>query len=392
MQQIYADLHIHIGSAGGRPVKITASRRLDLRRVLHQDAKVKGLDMVGIIDAACTNVLAEIEAMLQAGEIQELPGGGFLARNGILLIAGAEVESREGIHSIIYVPGMEQLKTMHKYLKTRVKNMFLSTQKARVSIGELIDLSSLTEGIFCPAHAFTPFKGIYGSWTDKLRPRLGRDTDQIFVLELGLSADTPMADMLKETRAFTYLSNSDAHSSGNIAREYNLLRLKNKNFTELKWALQNKEGRKVMANYGMDPLLGKYHRSFCNDCHLIMSEEPPINTCPVCGNQNVVKGVMDRIVEIRDYEEVHHPVGRPPYYYRVPLRALPGAGPKTTEKLLAYFDNEIEILERADINIIAKLAGNIVAGQIEQMRNGRMTIRPGGGGYYGKVTQGNTNV
>lgn len=391
MQQIYADLHIHLGSAGGKPVKITASRQLDLKTVLYHDAKSKGLDAVGIIDAACTNVLKEIEIMVQEGELQELPEGGFLARNGVLLIAGAEIESREGFHSIIYVPGLEQLKTLHKYLKTRVKNMTLSTQKARISIEELINLTKLLDGIFCAAHVFTPFKGIYGLWTDKLRPRLGLNTDQINAIELGLSADTIMADMLKETRNFTFLSNSDAHSSANIGREYNLLRLGARNFIELKMAIENQAGRKVTANYGMDPLMGKYHRSYCNDCCLITPNKPPVVVCSVCGRKNMVKGVMDRIVEIRDYEEPHHPVGRPPYNYRVPLKALPGVGPKTIGKLLQHFDNEIEIVERAEIQKIAKVVGPAVAGQIEAMRNGRMTIKPGGGGYYGKVTPGNSD-
>ncbi len=389
MQQVYADLHIHIGSAGGKPVKITASRQLELKTILYRDARDKGLDMVGIIDAACTNVLLEIETMLKEGELQELSGGGFLARNGVVLIAGAEIESQEGFHSLIFVPGLEQLKIIHKYLKTRVRNITLSTQKARVDIGDLINLAQLTEGIFCPAHAFTPFKGIYGSWADKLAPLIGTDLEQIFVLELGLSADTSMADTLQETRNFTYLSNSDAHSAANIAREYNLLRLGDKNFTELKWALNNQKGRKVIANYGMDPLLGKYHRSFCNDCLLIAREHPPVKICSACGNKNMVKGVMDRIVEIRDYEEAHHPVGRPPYYYRVPLKDLPGVGPKTLEKLKKHFVSEIEILEKANLQVIAGIAGTSVAGQIEKMRGGRLRIEPGGGGYYGKVARDN---
>ena len=262
LQQIYADLHIHIGSAGGKPVKITASRQLNIKTILYQNAREKGLDVVGIIDSACTNVLQEIETMIQTGELQEVSGGGFLAQNGVMLIAGAEIESQEGFHSLIFVPGLDQLRSIHKYLKSRVRNMTLSTQKARVDIKELINLAQLTEGIYCPAHAFTPYKGIYGSWADKLRPHLGADLEQIFVLELGLSADTFMADTLREARNFTYLSNSDAHSAANIAREYNLLRVANKNFTELKWALQNLNGRKVVANYGMDPLLGKYYRSF----------------------------------------------------------------------------------------------------------------------------------
>ncbi|NLB52800.1 MAG: hypothetical protein GX808_07655 [Syntrophomonadaceae bacterium] len=389
MQQIFADLHIHLGSAEGKPVKVTASRQLDLKTVLYRDAKIKGLDAVGVIDAVCTNVLKEMEDMLEKKELIELPEGGFLARNGVLLIAGAEIESREGVHNIIYLPGMEQLKTLHKFLKTRVKNMTLSTQKARVSIEELINLSKLLEGVFCPAHVFTPFKGIYGFWTNNLRTRLGANTDQFYTLELGLSADTYMADMLKETRSFTFLSNSDAHSSANIGREYNLLRLRAKNFTEIKMAIENREGRKVAANYGMDPLLGKYHRSYCNDCQLITPMMPPVRTCSQCGHKNMVMGVMDRIAEIRDYEEPHHPVGRPPYHYRVPLKSLPGIGPKTIEKLLSYFESEIEVMERADTEKIAKLIGTAAAVQIEQMRSGRMTIKPGGGGYYGKVTAGN---
>ena len=35
------------------------------------------------------------------------------------------------------------------------------------------------------------------------------------------------------------------------------------NYTEILKALKNEDGRKIIANYGLDPKLGKYHRTYC---------------------------------------------------------------------------------------------------------------------------------
>jgi uncharacterized protein (TIGR00375 family) len=266
--------------------------------------------------------------------------------------------------------------------------MALSTQKANVSVAELINLSFVLDGIFCPAHAFTPHKGVYGIWTRRLADKLGKDATHIKALELGLSADSDMADMIGETRNYTFLSNSDAHSADNIGREYNLLRMADKNFQELRYCLENKEGRRVLANYGMDPLMGKYHRSYCTQCSTISGDEPPIFSCSNCGNEKMVMGVYDRIIEIRDQQEARHPLGRPPYKYRIPLKDLLGVGPKLKEKLLAFFFDEINVLEKASINDIERVAGENVASQIAHMRVGRLPITPGGGGKYGRVKKG----
>ncbi|MEN6350535.1 MAG: endonuclease Q family protein [Syntrophomonas sp.] len=389
MREVYGDLHIHIGKAGGRPVKITASRKLDLKSIIYRDAPGKGLDLVGVVDCASTLVSAEIEDMLESGELAEHPRGGFKAANGVLMIPACEVESREGIHLIIYLPNLRSIKGMQKFLRSRVKNMTLSTQKADASACEFINLSLLLEGIFCPAHAFTPHRGAYGVWTDSLARELGRDISQVKVLELGLSADADMADMIAETRNFTFLANSDAHSPANIGREYNLFRMGQLNFEELRYCIENKDGRRLIANYGMDPLLGKYHRSFCPQCSTIATEPAPVFSCPHCGGTKMIMGVYDRITAIRDYEEPHHPVGRAPYFYRVPLKELPGVGPKTMEKLRTVFRNEIELVERAGINDIKQVAGDFLAGMIYQMRVARLEINPGGGGFYGSVKKNN---
>lgn len=385
LRKVYGDLHIHIGSAGGRPVKITASRKLDLNTIIFTDAPRKGLEMVGVVDAGSPLVSAEIEEMLTDGLLKEMAGGGFLASNGVSLIPGCEVESREGIHLIIYLPTLASVKRYQQYMKSRIKNLSLSTQKAGVSVGEIMNLAVLLDGIFCPAHAFTPHKGIYGALTGRLSSILGRDAATIKALELGLSADTNMADLIGETRSFTFLSNSDAHSSPNIGREYNLFRMADKSFTELRYCLENLHERRVMANYGMDPRLGKYHRSHCSDCYLIIEDEPPVKGCPSCGRSHLVTGVLDRVMAIRDYDEPQHPVGRPPYHYRVPLKELPGLGPKNLNKLISFFGDEIRIAEEANLDDIARISSPEIAAMIRKMRLGRLEIIPGGGGRYGKV-------
>jgi uncharacterized protein (TIGR00375 family) len=389
LRNIYGDLHIHIGRAKDRPVKITASRQLTLHSIIFTDAPRKGLDMVGVVDAGSILVSAEIEEMLGCGDLREHKDGGFVATNGVLLIAGCEIECREGMHLISYLPNLQSIKKWQNYMRSRVSNLALSTQKVNAGIVDIINLTILLDGIFCPAHAFTPHKGIYGMWAERIGDRIGADLNQIKVIELGLSSDTDMAGLLAETRLFTFLSNSDAHSPGNVGREYNQFRLADLSFEELRYCLENRNGRRVMANYGMDPLMGKYHRSYCPVCDTITGELPPVLSCPNCGNGKIVLGVYDRIIQISDYKEPRQPLGRPPYYYRVPLQSIPGIGPKTASRLLAYAGNEIELLEKTEIEVIAKLAGADVASTIATMRKQRLRIVPGGGGKYGKIVKNN---
>ncbi len=385
MLNLCADLHIHIGQAEGRAVKITASRQLDLRTILFQDAPRKGLDVVGVVDAGTLPVSRELEQMIQSGEMVELKGGGFLARNGVLLIAGCELESIEGVHWIIFLPHLKNLQEYQRFMRSRVHNQQLSTQKTRINARELVNLSCMLDGILCPAHAFTPHKGIYGCWAERIETALEKDSKQIRVIELGLSADTELAACIQETRQFAFLSNSDAHSSANIGREYNLLRMKSKDFKEFRYCLENTQGRRIMANFGLDPRLGKYHRSYCPVCSTVASEPPPVFKCSKCGSDKIIMGVYDRIASIQDREQPSHPVSRPPYYYRVPVNQLPGIGPKMYQKLLAFFDNEIMLAESALEQDIARVAGNKTASIIIKMRTGRLTIIPGGGGHYGKI-------
>lgn len=95
-------------------------------------------------------------------------------------------------------------------------------------------------------------------------------------------------------------------------------------------------------------------------------------------------GVMDRLVMIRDRQEPFDN-NRPPYYYQIPLEFIPGVGPKTIDKLIEAFGNEMNILHRASREEIGQVVSQNIAGMIVQARQGTLPIAHGGGGTYGKV-------
>ena len=127
---------------------------------------------------------------------------------------------------------------------------------------DLVDIVEKYNGIVIPAHIFTPHKSYYGNCTDRLKDIFKEKYDKIFAVELGLSSDTFLADEISELENKTFVTNSDAHSLPKIAREYNKMQVEDISFKEIVKALKNEDGRKVLANYGLDPKLGKYHRSF----------------------------------------------------------------------------------------------------------------------------------
>ena len=200
-----------------------------------------------------------------------------------------------------------------------------------------------------------------------------------------MSSDTFLADTISELESKAFLTNSDAHSLPKIAREYNKLEVKDISFKEVVKALKNEEGRKIVANYGLDPKLGKYHRTYCDDCESTIETKEPVAICPKCGSNQVTFGVFDRIELIKDKKETKSPKTRPPYIYQVPLQFIPGVGAKQITKLLDHFGTEMTILHKLTKDDIESVVGEKVAEKIIKVREGNVTIQAGGGGVYGKV-------
>jgi len=387
------DLHVHIGrSNSGDPIKITASRDLTFANIARECKYRKGIDLVGIVDCASPEVIDDISQLINSGEMKTLKDGGLIYQDQVTIILGAEIETKEedggSSHQIAYFPYFEDIKEFSKALSSLVTNVSLSSQNCKISAQESFKIINQIGGILIPAHAFTPHKSIYGNCVKRLEEMFSSSTlKKIPAIELGLSADTEIADRLKELAQYTFLTNSDAHSLPKIGREYNIIELEKANFKEMLLALQRKDGRKITANYGLDPKLGKYHRTFCEICNYTTISNPPVYKCEKCGNDKVVKGVFDRIVEIGDYQQSFPPAHRPPYFHQVPLEFVPGVGKKTLDKLFNYFGTEMNILHKASYQEISQIVGFEIAQNIILARKGLLELSPGGGGRYGKVKQ-----
>ena len=394
MEEIFADLHVHIGrSKNGKPIKITAARSLNFENIAKECADRKGINVVGIIDCASPYVIEDIEEFLKTGEAYEIEDGGIIYKDKVCILLGSEVETSEvsrngkcgAAHNVCFFPHLKDIKAFSSEMSQHIKNITLSTQRSDLSGYELIDIVEKYNGILIPAHCFTPFKSYYGNCVDRMEEIFREKFDKIFAIELGLSADTYLADMITELEDKTFVTNSDAHSLPKIAREYNKMQVADISFKEIVKALKNEDGRKVLCNYGLDPKLGKYHRTFCDDCNKVIETKYPMDTCPYCGSKKVTFGVFDRIELIRDKKESKSPANRPPYIYQVPLSFIPGLGAKTIDKLLENFGTEMTILHKLSKDDLESVVGIKLAEAIIASREGKMQIHAGGGGNYGKV-------
>jgi uncharacterized protein (TIGR00375 family) len=401
LQHYYADLHIHLGHAAGRPVKISASRRLTLQAIAEHAATVKGMHVLGIIDACCRGALADLEEALRHGVLTEQPDGAFRYRlptadgRTVVLVPGCETEIREpgqpAVHWLAYFGGIAEVRQFAAALWASVRNPWLSTQRTGWRTAEFVERVTDLGGIALPAHAFTPHKGLFGAAVSSLAAVLpDRLATRVQVIELGLSADSAMADQITELHSRTFVSNSDAHSLDMIGREHNRLWLAEPSFAELKRAIVGEDGRAVTGNFGLDPRLGKYYRTVCLRCGTRADGPPPQLVCPVCGSDKVVKGVQDRLSALAD-----RPLGdgppRPPYVPQVPLRMLPGLGPRRLARLTERFGSELAVLHEVPEHQLLDTVEPHLASLIIAARTGNLAVEPGGGGVYGRVRRPEPN-
>ena len=397
MNEIFADLHVHIGrSENGKPIKITAAKSLNFANIAKECADRKGINVVGIIDCASPYVIEDIEKFLKTGEAYEIEDGGIIYKDKVCIILGSEIETSEindegktgSAHNLCYFPSLKDIKAFSNEMQNHIHNITLSSQRANISAYKLVDIVEKYNGILIPAHAFTPHKSFYGNCTDRLSKIFKEKFNKIFAIELGLSSDTYLADEISELETRTFLTNSDAHSLPKIAREYNKMLLDGISFKEVVQALKNENGRKILANYGLDPKLGKYHRTFCEKCGKPIEGKAPVTICPDCDSSKITMGVFDRIEVIKDKENTKSPDFRPPYIYQIPLTFMPGIGGKTIDKLLDTFETEMNILHKLSEDDIEGVVGEKIAKNIICARTGDIKIQAGGGGVYGKIMAG----
>lgn len=387
MNTYAADFHVHIGQALGKPVKITASKSLTLENVLYHALHVKGLQVITVIDGVCDHVLTEVKAAVACNLLQPVKHGGWLYDGKLLVLLGSEVElfNRErggAAHFGCWFGTEDSLVDFQAWLKTVQTNTSLSSQMARTTPDMLVRETKMRNGLFVVHHAFTPFRGVLGACVNRLADYFD-DPTLIDAIELGLSADSDMADRISELSRYTFLSNSDAHSLRTVAREFNLLQMTDLSMSEVAMALARQNGRRVSMNCGLHPAHGKYYRTRCRRCDEMVTSAHQVCSC--LHDKQHIYGVLDRVIDISNYDTPQHPTHRPPYRHRVPLIDIPGVGSKIYEKLLSYYGTELNAESCINERDVQRIVGARLAQSISKAYQSEVDWVEGGGGRYGKL-------
>lgn len=390
MKKYYADFHVHIGrSSCGHGIKMATASNLTFGNIAHESLYRKGINIIGVVDCISPYVLGDIDRLVESGELKPLNGGGMEYRGAQTMLPGAEIETHEeqgcSAHSLCFFPALEQVRAFSKEMSRHMANILTCSSISHLTAQELFTIVDGFGGILIPAHVFTPHKSFYGTCCKSLHEIFDMASyDRIPAVELGLSSDTAMASRLSELDGKTFLSDSDAHSLARIGREYNEIELESPDFSEVLKALREEGKSRVSANYGLNPLLGKYHRSYCLVCDKVLKGDPPVYKCPVSEKHHVVVGVRDRLEYIADRKQpcTEH---RPSYHYQVPLSFIPKVGPVTINRLIERFGSEMFVLHEASLEELSQEVGGSTARNIILAREGRLGLQAGGGGVYGRV-------
>jgi len=382
---INADLHIHSRFSGA------TSQRMNIETI-SKEAPFKGVDIVATGDCLHNGWMKEIR---QCNVIDE----GTFELNGTRFILSTEIEDQKRVHHLFYFPNLPSVHDFKRRIKSKTKNLE-SDGRPNVAMNgeELASIAKDLDILIGPAHAFTPWTAMY-AYYNSLEDCYGDMADYISFVELGLSADSNLADKIKELHRLTFLTNSDCHSPHpvRLAREFNRFEVKSATFKEIKKAILRVDGNKSILNVGLPPQEGKYHESACISCftHYSLKEAQRRRWKCSCGKR-IKKGVKDRINEKADFGEPQHPDHRPPYIHLIPLseiitKAIGLRSPfsqsvsKRWNELISAFNSEIKVLLDVKIDDIARVTAPAISEAVQMFREKKVVIKPGGGGQYGSI-------
>ena len=361
-----------------------------------QQAKLKGLAFVGTGDVFHPRWFESIKT-----ELKGVAEGTFeYPRYGTRFILTVEVEDEHRVHHLILLPSLATVESVREKL-ARHSSDIDTDGRARIDLAapEIAEIAMEHGCLIGPSHAFTPWTSMYKEF-DSMRACYGDRTRDVKFLELGLSADTDMADRIAELSDITFLSCSDAHSPwpDKLGREFNRFELAGPTYAEISKAIKRENGRSIVLNVGFDPRLGKYHITACSRCFKQFAFEQAKSLrwrCDRCGGW-VKKGVWDRVNELADYPEPKHPPHRPSYLRIAPLAEVialalghnDAHAPEVQSiwgRLVARFGNEIGVLLDAPLEALVETAGPQLTAVVKAFRGGTLKVVPGGGGRYGHL-------
>ena len=411
--QFIADFHIH------SRFSMATSRDCNPEN-LHKWAKWKGLTLVGTGDFTHPEWMEEMKEKLEPSgdgqglyrlkpgfedrEIADLPGDDELP---VRFIVSGEISSiykkndkTRKVHSLILLPSLEAAEKVNKRLDA-IGNI---RSDGRPILGldayplfQLL-LEECPDVMYVPAHIWTPHFSLFGAMSgfDDIEECYEDLVPQICAVESGLSSDPPMNWRLSVLDDFALISNSDAHSPPNLAREANLFDTE-LSYPAVKDALKARDPERFIGTLEFHPEEGKYHFDGHRKCGVCWRPSQTLRgkgICPVCGKKLTV-GVLHRVELLADRPEGCHPAAARHFESLVPLREIigealgVGKGTKSVAKqyhaLIRATGSELAALRTAPLDLIERTCGAVIAEGVRRVRDGEMDIHPGHDGQYGIV-------
>jgi uncharacterized protein (TIGR00375 family) len=403
-----ADLHIH--SKYSR-----ATSKNCVPEVLDLWARQKGLNLIGTGDFTHAAWRAELREKLEPAEeglyalkkAHRLQGPLNSAAFSPRFMVSGEISGiykKNGkvrkVHSLILLPSLEAADALALRLEA-IGNLH---SDGRPILGldsrDLLEitLESCPEAMLIPAHIWTPHFSLFGAYSgfDSIQECFEDLSCHIHALETGLSADPPMNWRLSALDHFAMVSNSDAHSPANLAREANLFDCA-LSYAGMKNALEQPPGGGFQGTLEFFPEEGKYHYDGHRSCGVCQRPADTIaagGVCPICGGRITV-GVLHRVERLADRPEGFKPKNARHFESLVPLPELIAAstghspasreGKRLYTRLLTQVGPELFTLRLAPLEEIKVQGGALIAEGIRRLREGRVEIRPGFDGEYGRV-------
>ena len=411
MSTFRADLHIH-----SRFSRATSSR-LTIPH-LAAWAGVKGIDVLATGDFTHPEWRAELREALTEDETgglfrlrkplsaddmaREVPAFAGVAVSEPRFMLEAEISSiykKNGsvrkVHSLVYVPDFESAERLCSRLE-QIGNLAADGRPILgLDVRHLLELVlEIPRAYMIPAHIWTPWFSLFGSKSgfNSLEECFEDLTPHVFALETGLSSDPDMNRCWSALDRLSLVSNSDAHSGENLAREATLF-TGQASYDGIFNALRGLEPG-YAGTLEFFPEEGKYHLDGHRACHVALEPEEcrRLNDiCPVCGKPLTV-GVLHRVLELADRPAPPEPGSG--FLSLIPLPEIVGeilhCGPKTKRpqlkvaELTRRFGPELTLLLDTPLSDVGRYWPEL-GEALRRMRSGRVIRRGGYDGEYGVI-------
>jgi len=377
-----ADIHIH--SKYSR----ACSKDLSFEN-LAKWAKIKGLNLLGTGDFTHPKWLEEIKQLREENGLYYYENFPFVLSGEISLIYTKGRGRR--VHLVLVAPSIEVVEKINAYLDTKGRRDYDGRPIFKIDCEEFAkQMIAISQDIeLIPAHAWTPWFGIFGSKTgfNSLKEAFGEQEKHIHAIETGMSSDPEMNWKLSFLNNKAIVSFSDSHSFWpfRLGREASIFS-KIESYQDL---IKQIRENSIVGTIETDPAYGKYHWNGHRACNYYSKEN---NICPVCGDMLTI-GVESRVGEIGN-QKIDENKNHKFYFKILPLHELISvsissglASKKTWEvynKMIERFGNEFNILLTASREELMSFDEKL-ADLILKNRAGKLEVKPGYDGEYGKL-------